>query len=64
MFEYFRQARVGQRCIALTALLVTLCIGRAARADHQTPRVYIDHLVQLAHDKQLARDEEWIRLIT
>ena len=63
MFAYFRQALARQRSLALSALLITLCFGRAARAEHEAPKVYIDRLLQLARDKHLASDEEWIRLL-
>jgi hypothetical protein len=40
-----------------------MSVGRAASAEHQAPQVYVDRLVRLAHDKHLANDEEWIRLL-
>ncbi|MEO6599876.1 MAG: DUF4105 domain-containing protein, partial [Polyangiaceae bacterium] len=49
--------------MTLAVLLVTWSVGRTASAEHQAPHVYVDHLVKLAHDKHLAKDEEWIRLL-
>ncbi len=34
-----------------------------AHAEHQAPKVYVDRLLQVARDKHLAKDEEWIRLL-
>lgn len=57
------RARALQRCLLLAALLVTCGATRTAHAEHRAPQVYVDRLVQLAHDKHLASEEEWIRLL-
>jgi len=44
-------------------LTVLLFVGRTARAEHQAPKAYVDHLVRLASDRHLAADERWIRLL-
>ncbi len=63
MLGYFRLGRALRRYLTLAAALLTCAVGHVARAEHRAPEVYVDHLVQLAHDAHLAHDEEWIRLL-
>ncbi len=63
MYAFLRRFGAGPRRLALAALLLVVCFGRTARAEHRAPAAYVEHLVQLAREQRLASDEEWVRLM-
>lgn len=59
----FQRASVRGRYFGLLVVVAAVCWGRAASAQAAVSSAYLDQLVRLAHDQQLATDEEWLRLV-
>lgn len=63
MIGYFRLARVSKYFVAVATVLVASTFLRSAHAEHRAPAAYVEHLLVRARAEQLARREEWIRLL-
>jgi len=63
VLAYLGQSSRVRRWLALAAALLAVGMVRPAAAEPAKSDPYVEQLVQLARSKQLARDEQWIRLV-